>query len=153
MYKFARAAVLCAIVAALSVGISALQAQQNAKNSVPAAPIPAQILTAKKVFISNEGGDSNITLDDAVYGAGPEDSYNQFYAAMKDWGRYELVSAPADADLVFTIRFTMPTGRQWADPQVRVVILDPKTHVALWGWNMLRAPCYRAIAPAISRQH
>ena len=32
-------------------------------------------------------------------------TYNEFYAAMKSWGRYELVSSPADADMVFEIRF------------------------------------------------
>ena len=48
---------------------------------MPAAPLPSQILTAKKVFISNAD-------------AGTMDNYNQFYAAIKTWGRYELVSAP-----------------------------------------------------------
>lgn len=57
---------------------------QQQKNSAPAAPIPSQILTAKKVFISNEGGDINTNLGNAgVYGETPTDAYNEFYAAVK----------------------------------------------------------------------
>ena len=39
---------------------------------------------------------------------GSNEPYNRFYAAMKSWGRYELVASPADADWVFEIRFTAP---------------------------------------------
>ncbi len=127
------------MVGVCSVSIPIGRAQQS-KRTVPSAPIPTQILTAKKIFISNEGGETNVNLGDVgVYGAGPTDSYNQFYAAMKDWGKYEIVSAPADADLIFAIRFTVPVdwmgrglGSKSADPQVRVVIFDPRTHVTLW---------------------
>jgi hypothetical protein len=72
----------------------------------PPAPIPAQILTAKKVFIANGGGDES-RYDTAWFSGGPDRAYNQFYAAMKTWGRYELVAAPGDADLVFEIRLTV----------------------------------------------
>ena len=41
------------------------------------------------------------------YSGGPDRAYNEFYAAMKTWGRYELVAAPRDADLVFEIRLTV----------------------------------------------
>ena len=34
--------------------------------------------------------------------------YNAFYAAMKEWGKYTLVVSPAEADLVFEIRFNAP---------------------------------------------
>jgi hypothetical protein len=63
---------------------------------------------------------------------------------MKSWGRYELVSDPADADLVFEIRFTFvigPTGVSQGsggstqDFQFRVVILDPKSRVVLWAFS------------------
>jgi hypothetical protein len=76
---------------------------------------------AKKVFISNNPGDN------AVPEGTPEVTYDEFYAAMKSWGRYELVSTPADADLVFEISFNFgPT------PYLRLLILDQKTHVLLW---------------------
>jgi hypothetical protein len=60
---------------------------------------------------------------------------------MKAWGRFELVPGPADADLVFEIRFTDPTGPVNSEgvkqgspgaPQFRLVIIDPKTHIKLW---------------------
>jgi hypothetical protein len=49
---------------------------------------------------------------------------------MKSWGRYELMASPAEADLIFEIRFF--PGRPGEFPQVRAVILNPKTRVALW---------------------
>lgn len=58
------------------------------------APVPAQILSARKIFVANGGDDFNFAA------LGTNRSYNQFYAAMKDRGHFELVSSPADADLV-----------------------------------------------------
>ena len=63
----------------------------------PAAPIPTQILTGKQVFISNSDSPVDSILE------APNLTYNNFYAQIKTWGKYELVSAPADADLVFEI--------------------------------------------------
>jgi hypothetical protein len=87
----------------------------------PAAPIPTQILTGKRVFISN----SESTAD--VIFKVPNLTYNVLYEHMKNWGGYELVSAPADADLVLNINFVDSLG-----PQLRLVVLDPKTHVVPW---------------------
>jgi len=68
------------------------------------APVPAQIFSAKKVFISNASA-----LGETPSGVA-DLTYNEFYADIKDWGRYEIVSAPVDADLVFEIRFTSEIG-------------------------------------------
>src|ERR1035441_8663261 len=87
-------------LAAASLGIAILLPLVPALLAqAPAAPIPSQILTAKKVFISNAGGE----YDAGIWSGGRERSYNEFYAAMKSWGRYELVSSPGDADLVFQV--------------------------------------------------
>ncbi len=103
-----------------------LQAKKQ-KEVFPAAPLPVQIAVAKKVFVSNGGFERYNWL-------GEEDRlYNQFYAAMKDWGRYELVSAPADADLILDIRAI--SVESTTHERLRLVILDPKTHVALWTFN------------------
>jgi len=114
---------------------------QEAKEAPPA-PLPAQIYSWKKVFIANAGGDSN-----DLYSGGPNRLYNQFYAALKSWGRYELTGSPAEADLVFEISFTNPyvgeqvsggggqipvSNRSFNDPQFRLTILDPATRVTLW---------------------
>ena len=128
MLKFVRQTMLCVAAAAALVPLPSLNAQKTPET--PAAPVPAQILTAKKVFISNAGVDANAVVGDR------DEAYNQFYQAMKTWGRYELVTAPADADLVFEISFAAPLiSTQVIDTyatQFDVVILDTKTHFNLW---------------------
>ena len=144
MTKHLKAAVLCFALAMplLSGPISPAQ-QKKPKHAAPTpAPIPAQILTAKKVFIANGGGDES-RYDEAVsYSGGPDRAYNEFYAAMKTWGRYELVAAPGEADLVFEIRLTvfqlqrervLRDDGTASDSQFRFVIRDAKSHETLWG--------------------
>jgi hypothetical protein len=116
------------------------------QQTVLPAPLPAQIASGRKVFVSNAGGDTN-----RLYSGEPRRLYDQFYAALKSWGRYELVGNPAEADLVFEIGFTNPfvgedvsgsggsgkapvsvSSRSVNDPQFRFVILDPRTRVILW---------------------
>jgi hypothetical protein len=99
-----------------------LQAQTEA---VPSAPKPTQILTAKKVFISNAGGDFNTNS----WSGTPDRTYNEFYAAIMSWGRYELVSTPGESDMVLDIRLEVTPSTY---EQFRLVLLDPKTHIALW---------------------
>lgn len=113
--------------------VTASNAQQP-KGPAPA-PVPVQIVAAQKVFISNAGGESFETIiNQTVFNGGPDRPYNQFYAAMKDWGRYELVSSPADADLVLEISWALTdTGlRLPILGELRLVVVDPKTHITLW---------------------
>lgn len=116
MDRIARVFIVGIMFAATLVAVPIAAAQQA--GDPPAGPIPIQILTGKKLFISNGDGDEFFNV--------PNLTYNELYAAMKSWGRYELVSAPADADLVFEVRFVA------GGYQLRCVILDPKTHVVLW---------------------
>jgi hypothetical protein len=74
---------------------------------VEAAPIPAQIITPEKVFISN-GGVHSVALAAFKRAGDTKEPHNRFYADMKSWGRWEIVASPADADLVFEIPFTAP---------------------------------------------
>jgi hypothetical protein len=116
------------------VGLVQTLSAQQPKGPAPA-PVPAQIAAAQKVFISNAGGASLETvIDETVFNGGPDRPYNEFYAAMKSWGRYELVSSPTDADLVLEISWALTdTGlRLPALGQLRLVVIDPKTHVTLW---------------------
>jgi len=117
MKRIAKMGIVCILAAIALAAVPNLEAQQ-ASNPAPA-PVPIQILTARKVFISNGDGDEMFNV--------PNLTYNTFYAAMKSWGKYELVSAPADADLVFEVRFVINSL-----PTLRLVILDPKMHVVLW---------------------
>jgi hypothetical protein len=120
-----------ALMAAL-VAVPALRGQQPKATS---GPVPAQIVSARKVFISNAGAD--IAAESFFRRAGePDQAYDHFYSAMQSWGRYELVSSPADADLVFEIRFTAPMyyngNLAIYEPQFGLSILDGKTHFLLW---------------------
>jgi hypothetical protein len=108
------------------------------------APIPAQVSTAKKVFIANGGGDEP-GIDEPIFSGGVDRSYNEFYAAMKSCGRYELVGSPAEADLLFEISFAVKTSTTKVfkgdtigsslDPQFRLEIRDPKTNALLWAFT------------------
>ena len=105
------------------------------------APLPSQIFSAKKVFISNAGGEWNSN----VWSGGSARVYDEFYAGVKSWGHYEIVLAPADADLILQISFAEPLmdvsvtgtggstiGNGINAPQFKLILLDPKTHVVLW---------------------
>jgi hypothetical protein len=101
----------------------AYPASDPAPPQIVPAPVPIQILTGKKVFISN--GVSTAVTDV------PNLPYNEFYGYMKAWGRYELASTPADADLVFELRFVNdPPGYL----ELRLAIRDPQTHTVLWSF-------------------
>jgi hypothetical protein len=113
--------------------LPALLAQQS-KGPTPA-PVPPQIAAAQKVFISNAGGESFETvIDQTVFNGGPDRPYNEFYAAMKSWGKYEITQSPSDADLILEISWTLSdTGlRLPVLGQIRLLMIDPKTHVTLW---------------------
>jgi hypothetical protein len=122
----------CLILSTLT--LATVVTAQQVKGSAPA-PVPTQIASARKVFISNLGGESFETVfDQNVFHGGPDRPYNDFYAAMKTWGKFELVSSPADVDLVLEISWALSdTGLKLPVlGQLRLVVLDPKTHVPLW---------------------
>ena len=81
--------------------------RSEAKGVAPPPPVSAQIFTAKNVFMSNEGVDV-IALETLRELGDVDQSYNGFDAAMKEWGKYTLAFSPAQADLVFEIRFHAP---------------------------------------------
>jgi hypothetical protein len=134
--KIVKLAVLCVLCQIALPGVQIARAQQAV--DPPVAPVPAQISSAKKVFISNASGEG------AAPAGVPDLTYNEFYADIRGWGRYEIVSAPAEADLVFEIRFTSQigtttvmsgTGGSGQYFQFSLVILDPKTRIVLWAFT------------------
>lgn len=96
-------------------------------------PVPAQIVNAKSVFISNTAPDG-MPSDILEHFGEPNRPYDQLYAAMKGLGRYQLASAPADADLVLEIHFmrSFATGGLGEGAEFYLSILDAKTHYVLW---------------------
>jgi hypothetical protein len=126
--SFAGAAFLCACAA-------------TAQSPTPpaTAPVPPAILAAKKIFIANAGADSG--LFPHPFNGNPDRAYNQFYAALKTAGHWELVSSPSEADLVLELRLTAPYGPSNADkqkgasdplPMFRLAIYDAGNHYLLW---------------------
>ncbi len=93
------------------------------------APVPTPLLNGKKAFISYELGD--VTAFPDAYSGGPERAYGEFYSAMKAWKRYDLVADPAAANVIFAVRFVDPPNTV---PQIRIGIVDAKTHITLWGF-------------------
>jgi hypothetical protein len=128
MKMILRIGALCIISFASLLAVPTAGAQQAPY--LPPAPVPVQVLTGKKVFVSN--GDSDVILKI------PNLSYNEFYALLKSSGMFELVPTPAEADLIFEIRIAYPT-----DPHLHLVILDPKTHVVLWALSQQVQPWAR----------
>jgi hypothetical protein len=119
----------------LLLQISALAADHS--KLVPAAPVPPQIVAANKVFIANAGGDER-WYEKPIFNGGPFRAYDQFYAAVKNAGRYEIVDSPFDAELIFEIGLTAPlvsVRGDVYDPQFRLAIRDPKTNALLWAFT------------------
>jgi hypothetical protein len=116
---------------------SNLSGAMDKKKDVPIAPLPAVIVNAKTIFLSNGGG-SNL-------------AYDAFYSAMKEWGKYQIVGSPEEADLVVELSYrvedkgtrvwsstntanntTQVHSKQITDPQLILTIYDAKTKNSLW---------------------
>ncbi len=124
------------ILVSLLVVVASSVAQKT--KAAISAPVPPQIAAAQKIFISNAGGESFETvIEQTVFNGGPDRPYNEFYAAMNNWPRYTIVSSPGDADLVFEISWALSdTGLHLPVlGQLRLIIIDPKTHVTLWNFT------------------
>jgi hypothetical protein len=124
------AAVLC-----LFMSINAVAGKS--RKDVPIAPLPAVIVNAQKVFLTNGGG-SDL-------------AYDTFYAEMKTWSKYQIVGSPDEADLIIELAYRVEHGgtrvwssnnsydgmtqvhsRQIVDPQLVLTIYDAKSKNSLW---------------------
>jgi hypothetical protein len=79
---------------------------QKGKHPPPPAPPPplaviAKVTAAKKIFVSNAGEDPEFIHE---IPGGPNVTYDEFYAALKQWGYFQLVDSAAQADLIFQIK-------------------------------------------------
>ncbi len=132
----------CMTLAVPFLAVSLLSAAKP--KQAPAAPVPAQILSAKRVFVVNAGSDEPSAFD-PLFSGGPDRGYDNFCAAMTAWGRYDLVGAPSDADLLFEISLATavrvaPAGSFnttaehgiYNDARFRLAIRDAKTQITLW---------------------
>jgi hypothetical protein len=101
---------------------------------VPMGPVPARIASAHNVMLTNVGITARLGLD-------PNQLYNDIHSRLQQWGYYQLVSSPQEADLIFQLdeidprngtNVTPGTDVYNRTPQFRVVILDAKTGIAMW---------------------
>jgi hypothetical protein len=121
----------------LFIFVSAFAIAGKNRKDVPPAPLPAVIVNARKVFLTNGGG-SDL-------------AYDAFYSEMKRWGKYQLVGSPDEADLIVELAYRVEHGgtRVWSstnsydgttqvhsaqivDPQLVVTIYDAKSKNSLW---------------------
>jgi hypothetical protein len=128
-----------AISLALSAILSSpgLAGSKGRRKDVPVAPLPSAIVNARKIFVSNGGG-SNL-------------AYDAFYSKMKEWGKYEIVGSPEEADLIVELSYrvedkgtrvwsstntynntTQVHSAQIVDPQLILTVYDAKTKNSLW---------------------
>lgn len=125
------------IAMSLCVLVSLNASAAKNRKDVPPAPLPAIVADAKKIFLSNGGG-SNL-------------AYDSFYSEMKQWGKYEIVGSPEEADLIVELAYrveragtrvwsstntydgtTQVHSAQLVDPQLTLTIFDAKTKNSLW---------------------
>jgi hypothetical protein len=129
---------LIATLALVAILLSPMLARaQKNKKEVPVAPLPTVIVNAKKIFLSNGGG-SNL-------------AYDAFYSDMKDWGKYQIVGSPEEADLIVELAYrvedkgtrvwsstntynntTQVHSKEIIDPQLILTIYDARTKNSLW---------------------
>jgi hypothetical protein len=112
---------------------------QDQPGSTPPAPIPAELLSARKIFVSNAGADSG--LFPHPFSGDPNRGYNELFVDLHALIQFELVSSPAQADLVLELRLVAPYGptspnkqNGAADPlpMFRLVVYDRPSHYVLW---------------------
>ena len=102
--------------------------------SEPDVPFPAQIAAAKKVFLANAGSDSDLYPKTSI---DKDHLYRSTYLALREWGRFELVSTPGQADLIAEVHIVdepTPSASGWSVLQIRVnlALRDPTTQTSLW---------------------
>jgi hypothetical protein len=87
MFRSGLFALRCWVAASVLLSVSLFPADEP-KETVPAAPIPAQITNGKTAFIANTG--VNVyTLPAYItsHTGAPTGLYDEFYAAIKNWGK------------------------------------------------------------------
>jgi hypothetical protein len=125
---------LC-VVLCLFVSLNTIA--EKRRKDVPIAPLPTVISNAKRIFLTNGGG-SDL-------------AYDTFYSGMKQWGKYEIVGSPEQAELIVELAYRVEHGgtRVWSstntyngttdvhstqivDPQLVMTIYDARSKNSLW---------------------
>ena len=135
------AAILCFSLFALTT------ADAQPQQLVTATPLPnllEKITSAKTIFLQNGGTDSGYASDMIGGANGP---YNSLTASLQAWGRFQLVTSPTQADLIFNIRGAQDypdsgqTDKNGNEIYYRrdlfyLTVTDPATNSQLWSVTM-----------------
>jgi len=127
-----------------------MAASAKDKKEIPKAPLPSQVLTAKKVFISKGVGATAFTAE-----GGFDLAFDAFYSDMKSWNRYAITDKPEDADLIMQVSYTASSGgthvysstntytnqttvysSQLLDLQLTLVVYDSHSRTELWSTSV-----------------
>ena len=102
------------------------------------APVPADVFSAKTIFLANGGEDEFVDQGEAI--GIPQQTYDRVYAALTAWGRYKVVGSPAKADLVLEVRSRLDEEKQatalFRARRLDYQLLDGSTHVVLWAGSI-----------------
>lgn len=135
--KHVRCVSMAAPIFAFALFVSAAAVAQQAHTEP--GPAPAELRTAKTVFVSNAGADSGLFPE--PFSGDTSRGYNEFYSRLKTAGMFQLVDNPGQADLVLELQLTAPYGPSTANkvkgasdplPMFRLAIYDARTHFVLW---------------------
>jgi len=113
-----RAIALVFLCAVIPLTAGSLHAEN--KPYQPTSPKPAQLLSAKTVFISN---------DTAALMADSDKIFDELCTSVQSQARFAVVPNPADADLILQYSFSYAGG---APNSLTLRVLDRRTMVTLW---------------------
>lgn len=132
-------------------GLVSGAASARDRKDIPKAPLPSQILLAKKVFISKGVGATAFTVE-----GGFDLAFDAFYSDMKAWNRYMLTDKPEDADVVMQPSYTAEStltgvsGRGGNVSSERIltgnlllVVYDSQLKTQLWSASVAPGTAFR----------
>jgi hypothetical protein len=77
-----------------------LAQEPTTRKDIPAAPLPASVVHARKVFLLNGQATAQyLTKNGNIL------AFDSLYDDMKRWGKYELVDSPTDAEIVIELQY------------------------------------------------
>ena len=106
--------------------ITLLSAATMHAQTAPAPPLPAQLLSAKTIFLANAGSNTANNQEGSI-------AYNSMYQDLAAWNRYQLTSSPAEADLSFEVSVvSFSEGSTLSGNYVKLVVRDAKSQALIW---------------------
>jgi hypothetical protein len=98
----------------------------HAQVAVPTHPLPTQLATASKIFISNVSEQPNA---DSVR------VYDNIFQGVQSNARFHIVLNPDDADVILEIRYYGRMGPDRYYESLVISLVQPQKHVTLWSMS------------------